>query len=142
MVEDIKNSLKNIHTDGLPMAKKPLRIYIRQHWNPYPTVRYTERPDTAAHLYEDMFVSLLMVHPVSSSHRPHFGIICNMRKNTGINRLSGLICGLSGFGCMGIHILLPLWYLFAVKPELLPETLRFIGPNEKGGPIVFAVCFD
>lgn len=28
--------------------------------------------------------------------------------------------------------LLPLWYLLAVQPELLPERLSFIGPNEDG----------
>lgn len=28
--------------------------------------------------------------------------------------------------------LLPLWYLFAVQPDLLPEQLNFIGPNETG----------
>src|SRR5699024_11625597 len=28
--------------------------------------------------------------------------------------------------------LLPLWLLFVVEPELLPKTLSFIGPKEKG----------
>ena len=28
--------------------------------------------------------------------------------------------------------LLPLWYLFAIEPSLLPESLKFIGPNDHG----------
>src|SRR5690606_9755739 len=28
--------------------------------------------------------------------------------------------------------ILPLWYLFAVSPELLPSNLEFIGPNDNG----------
>src|SRR5690606_36098743 len=53
-VEDIKSKLKEIDTDGLPMAEKTIEDYLSgRHWNPFPTVRYTERPDTAAsHLYE------------------------------------------------------------------------------------------
>lgn len=53
-VKKLKQSLEAIDTDALTMAEKTLEEYIGgRHWNPYPTVRYTERPDTAAvHLYE------------------------------------------------------------------------------------------
>src|SRR5699024_9275276 len=54
LVESLRNSLKEVKTDGLPMAEKTLEEYIFGHnWNPYPMVRYTERPDVAAtHLLE------------------------------------------------------------------------------------------
>ncbi len=54
IVEEVKQSLAKIDTDGLPMGEKTVEEFISgRHLNPYPVVRYTERPDTAAaHLYE------------------------------------------------------------------------------------------
>src|SRR5690606_34596056 len=54
LVERIKDKLKAIDVDGLPMGEKTVEEYIfGRHLNPYPMVRYTERPDTAAvHLLE------------------------------------------------------------------------------------------
>src|SRR5690554_2586230 len=43
-VEDVKNSISKIDTDGLPMAEKTIEEFISgRHWNPYPIIRYTER---------------------------------------------------------------------------------------------------
>jgi stage V sporulation protein AF len=37
--------------------------------------------------------------------------------------------------------LLPLWYLFAVQPELLPDKLSYIGPNDPGQIPLFLQFF-
>lgn len=54
LVEIIKKELIQIEIDGIPMADKTVEEFlIKQGWNPYPMVRYTERPDVAAtHLFE------------------------------------------------------------------------------------------
>ncbi|MGZ4107627.1 MAG: spore germination protein, partial [Tumebacillaceae bacterium] len=54
LVELIKNKISEIDIDGLPMAEKTLEeLVFERNWNPYPMVRYTERPDVAAvHLFE------------------------------------------------------------------------------------------
>ncbi|KHF27446.1 hypothetical protein LR68_03726 [Anoxybacillus sp. BCO1] len=54
LVELIKKELNEIQIDGLTMADKTIEEFlVKQGYNPYPLVRYTERPDVAAtHLLE------------------------------------------------------------------------------------------
>lgn len=135
LVEKIKESLKKIDTDGLPMAEKTIEEFISgQHWNPYPTVRYTERPDTAAsHLYEghvciivDGSPSVIIAPTTFWHHLQHAEEYRN-------KPVVGAYLRLVRFLGVWVSIfLLPLWYLFAVKPDLLPEGMKFIGPNDAG----------
>ena len=49
LVELIKQELNEIKIDGLTMADKTVEEFlVKQGYNPYPLVRYTERPDVAA----------------------------------------------------------------------------------------------
>ncbi|WP_143521156.1 spore germination protein, partial [Pseudomonas sp. 2995-1] len=61
IVSYIKDKLSKIDTDGLPMGDKTVEEYIfGQHYNPYPLVRYTERPDVASsHLFEGHVLILM-----------------------------------------------------------------------------------
>ena len=76
------------------MAEKTLEEYIGgRHWNPYPTVRYTERPDTAAvHLYEGHILVFVDGSPSALITPVTFGTICSMPKSTETNLLRVLIC--------------------------------------------------
>lgn len=135
MVEKIKESLSKIDTDGLPMAEKSIEEFISgRHWNPYPMVRYTERPDTAAtHLYEghvciivDGSPSVIITPTTFWHHLQHAEEYRN-------KPLVGAYLRFVRFLAVWASIfLLPLWYLFAVEPQLLPDALSYIGPNETG----------
>jgi stage V sporulation protein AF len=135
MVEKIKESLSKIDTDGLPMAEKSIEEFISgRHWNPYPMVRYTERPDTAAtHLYEghvciivDGSPSVIITPTTFWHHLQHAEEYRN-------KPLVGAYLRFVRFLAVWASIfLLPLWYLFAVEPQLLPEALSYIGPNDIG----------
>ncbi|WP_394137634.1 spore germination protein [Cytobacillus oceanisediminis] len=135
MVEKIKESLSKIDTDGLPMAEKSIEEFISgRHWNPYPMVRYTERPDTAAtHLYEghvciivDGSPSVIITPTTFWHHLQHAEEYRN-------KPLVGAYLRFVRFLAVWASIfLLPLWYLFAVEPQLLPEALSYVGPNETG----------
>lgn len=49
VVNNIRESLKSIQTDTVAMAEQTVTEIIGSvKWNPYPIVRYTERPDVAA----------------------------------------------------------------------------------------------
>lgn len=49
LVDDIRNKLKSIPTDGMMMGEQEVVDVIgKVKWNPYPIVRYTERPDVAS----------------------------------------------------------------------------------------------
>lgn len=135
MVREIKDTIAKIDTDGVPMAEKTIEEFISgRHWNPFPTVRYTERPDTAAsHLFEGhvcIFVDgspSVMIVPVTYWH--HLQHPEEYRNKP----LVGAYLRLVRFIAIWASIfLLPLWYLVVAEPSLLPDKLSYIGPNEEG----------
>ena len=54
LVNILRKELNSIEIDGIPMADKTIEEFIvKQGWNPFPLVRYTERADVAAaHILE------------------------------------------------------------------------------------------
>lgn len=54
LVDTVKKELNNIHIDGISMADKTVEEFLlKQGYNPYPLVRYTERADVGSiHLLE------------------------------------------------------------------------------------------
>ncbi|WP_078597165.1 spore germination protein [Evansella clarkii] len=135
LVRHIKKVLKKIDTDGLPMGDKTIEEYIfGQHYNPYPLVRYTERPDVASsHLFEGHVLIIVdgspsvIITPTTFWH--HLQHAEEYRQKPVI----GSILRLVRFAAVWTSIfLLPLWFLFADNPDLLPEGLSYIGLNETG----------
>ncbi len=134
-VKHLKQTLEQIDTDGLPMAEKTVEEYISgRHWNPYPTVRYTERPDTAAaHLYEGHVLIIIdgspsvMITPATYWH--HLQHAEEYRQKPLVGAYLRMIRFIAVIASIFI---LPLYYLFSVQPELLPKVLSFIGPSEAG----------
>ncbi|WP_299632671.1 spore germination protein [Virgibacillus salarius] len=134
-VENLKKKLMKIDTDGLPMAEKTIEEYISgRHWNPYPTIRYTERPDTAAaHLYEGHVMVIIdgspsvMITPATYWH--HLQHAEEYRQKPLVGAYLRLVRFIAVIASIFI---LPLYYLFAKNSEFLPETLQYIGPDEIG----------
>nr|WP_205439461.1 spore germination protein [Halobacillus ihumii] len=133
IVDKIKSSLKKIDTDGLPLGEKTVEEFLcGRGWNPYPTVRYTERPDTAAiHLYEGHVLVIVdgspsvLITPATFWHHLHHVEEYRQRPIVGayFRIVRFLAIWMSVF-------LLPLWFFFASNQHLLPEALSFIGPKE------------
>jgi stage V sporulation protein AF len=134
-VDDLIKSLKAIDTDGLPMGEKTVEEFISgRHLNPYPTVRYTERPDTAAaHLYEGHVIVFVdgspsaLITPTTFWH--HLQHAEEYRNKPVVGAYLRIVRFIAVWASI---FLLPLWYLFAQNPELLPPGLEFIGINEQG----------
>ncbi|WP_010530990.1 spore germination protein [Lentibacillus jeotgali] len=134
-VDDTKAILEKIDTDGLAMAEKTVEEYISgRHWNPYPTVRYTERPDTAAaHLYEGHVLIIIdgspsvMITPVTFWHHLQHSEEYRQKPIVG-----AYLRFVRYFAVLASIFLLPLYYLLAMNPDYLPANLSFIGPNEEG----------
>lgn len=133
IVKKIKSSLEKIDTDGLPMADKTVEEYLTgRGWNPYPTVRYTERPDIAAvHLYEGHVLIMvdgspsIIITPVTFwNHLQHAE---EYRQRPIVGAYFRFVRFFAVFVSL---FLLPLWYFFTQHPSLLPEVLSFIGPKE------------
>jgi stage V sporulation protein AF len=135
VVREVKAALKKIDTDGLPMGDKTIEEYLfGQHYNPYPLVRYTERPDVAAaHLFEGHVLIMVdgspsvIITPTTFWH--HLQHAEEYRQKP----IIGIALRLVRFSAVWSSIfLLPLWLLLATNQALLPEGLKYIGPNETG----------
>lgn len=143
MVDDVKHRIEQVKVDGLTMTDKELEEFITgQVYNPYPLVRYTERPDVvAAHLYQGMIAIIVdtspsvMIGPVTLFD--HLTSVEEYRQTPAVGTFLRLI---RYAGIIVSVFLMPTWLLFVLHPEYLPDFLNFIGPQEEGNiPIVLQV---
>ena len=67
LVESVRARLQELETDAVPMAESAIVEHLigpRRWWNPFPLVRFTERPDVAAvHLIEGHLLILVDTSP-------------------------------------------------------------------------------
>ncbi|PZN07188.1 spore germination protein [Thermaerobacter sp. FW80] len=67
LVEAVRQRLQRVETDAIPMAESAVVEHLvgpRRWWNPFPLVRFTERPDVAAvHLIEGHVLILVDTSP-------------------------------------------------------------------------------
>src|SRR5690625_3432681 len=60
-IQIVKEKLQSIDIDSIVMADKALEeLFIDHKWNPFPLVRYTERPDVAAHHILSGFIVVIV----------------------------------------------------------------------------------
>lgn len=133
LVETIKNRIKDIKIDGLPMAEKSVEEYITTgNWNPLPQVRYTERPDVAAiHLLEGHILVMVDTSPsviiAPSTYFHHLQHAEEYRQNAAVG---AYLRWVRFIAVLASVVLLPLWLLVVLQPQLLPASLKFIGPSK------------
>ena len=135
LVESIRDKIKQVEVDGLPLAEKQLEeAIIGKGWNPYPSVRYSERPDVvAAHLMEGhviVFVDTspsVMILPTTFFHHVQHA---EEYRQTPI--VGTYLRWVRFIGIAASIFLLPLWFLFVTSPELKPAGLDFLGPQKPG----------
>lgn len=143
LVKLTREKIKEIEIDGITMADKTVDEFIVDNkWNPFPLVRYTERPDVAAHhLLEGRVIVTVDTSPsviiLPTTYFDHLEHAEEYRQTPAVGtfirwiRLSAVFASL---------FLLPLWYLFAIDPSLLPDQLEFIGLKEEGNiPIIIQI---
>lgn len=143
LIDIIRKELEGIEIDGLTMADKAIEEFIvKQGYNPYPLVRYTERADVAAtHILEGHVVIFtdtspsVIITPTTYFH--HVQHAEEFRQSAAVGtfirwvRFAGILISI---------FLLPLWLLFTLQPELLPKAIDYIGPNKESNiPIVLQI---
>jgi stage V sporulation protein AF len=135
LVELLKDKIRKINIDGNTMAEKPIEEFlVERKWNPFPLVRFTERPDVAAnHLLEghvliivDTSPSVMVVPTTFFHHTQH------AEEYRQAPLIGTLIRWIRFLAILLSVFLLPTWLLFVMDPTLLPKELSFIGPNEEG----------
>ena len=136
LVDRVRSKLASVQTDALTMGHESLaEVLIKRRWyNPFPKIRYTERPDTAAAQLMEGSVLILcdtspqvMILPTSifdfmqETNDFYFPPLTG----TYIRLVRHLVFWLTLF-------LTPTWYLLVMHPDILPNWLSFIIPTETG----------
>ncbi len=134
LVDKINKKLKEIDVGALVMAEKTLEeLLVKKKWyNPFPQVRFTERPDVvSAHLLEGHVAIIVdtspsvMILPVTMFH------FTQHAEDYYQNVLVGTFIRWVRFlGMFASFFLLPLWLVLVYNKEMLPDFLQFIGPKE------------
>jgi len=135
-VKEIENKINAIRTDALPMGQESLMecLIHRQWYNPFPKIRTTERPDTAAaQLLEGSVLVVcdnspqVMVLPTSmfdflqETNDYYFPPLTG----TYIRITRHIIFWLALF-------FTPFWYLMVKNPHVVPDFLSFMQPEQTG----------
>ena len=140
-IKYISDKLNSINVYGLSMGHESLaECLITQKWyNPFPKIRYTERPDAATAMLLEGSVIILCDNSPEAMILPTS--IFDFMQETGDYYhppLVGTYMRLLRIFIFGLTVVLtPLWYLFISNPQLLPNWLEFIKVSYTGGlPII------
>ncbi|WP_026573349.1 spore germination protein [Bacillus sp. UNC438CL73TsuS30] len=139
----LRKEINSINVDGIPMADKTIEEFIlKQGWNPYPKVRYTERADVAAaHILEGHIVIFVDTSPsVIITPTTFFHHVQHAEEFRESPAMGTFVRWTRFLGVLTSIFLLPLWLLVVLEPSLLPEKLAFIGPNDQTNiPVIIQI---
>lgn len=141
LVKHVTERLSSLQTDALTMGHESLaECLIQSRWyNPFPKIRYTERPDTtAAHLLEGSVIVLLDNSPSAMILPTSIFTFLQETNDFYLPPLTGTYLRLVRHAVFWLTLFLtPLWFLGVVEPSLVPEWLAFAFPTERGKVPVF-----
>lgn len=129
-VEQVINKISSIEVDGLNLGQESLsELLIDRKWyNPFPKVRYTERPDAAAAMLMEGSVIVLCDNDSSAMILPTS--IFDFLQDTDDFYFPPLIGGymkmVRNVVFLSSLILTPVWYTLQQMPQLLPSSLDFL----------------
>ncbi|MBB6635458.1 spore germination protein [Cohnella thailandensis] len=135
LVESLRDKIQAINIDGIPLADKQLEeLTVKTDWNPFPLVRYSERPDVvAAHMMNGSVSVIVDTSPsVIVLPTTYFDLVQHAEENRQNAFIGTYLRWVRFFGILSSIFLLPLWFLFAEHPELRPHWLWFLGANKTG----------
>ncbi|MDN3016643.1 spore germination protein [Paenibacillus sp. BSR1-1] len=143
LINIVRKELNAISTDGIPMADKTIEEFlVKQGFNPFPLVRYTERADVAAtHILEGHVIIIVDTSPsVIITPTTFFHHVQHAEEFRESPAMGTFLRWTRFLGVFTSILLLPLWLLFVLEPSLLPEKLAFIGPNEQTNiPVIIQI---
>lgn len=141
-VDRLKKRLKSIRTPSLNMGQQSLaECLINSRWyDPFPKIRYTERPDTAAaQLYEGGVLVLCDNSPEAMILPTTIFDFLQETNDYYFPPLTGSYLRIVRHVVFWLTLtLIPTWYLLISMPHIVPSWLAFIIPADTGRlPIVF-----
>ena len=140
-VAELQKKLQSIDTGALTMAHESLaELLVERRWyNPFPKIRYTERPDVAA--AQVMEGSVLIVCDNTPEVMILPSTIFDFMQETNDYYYPPLI----GTYIRAVRhvvfwatlLLVPVWFLLTKNPQITPEWLRFVLPETPGKTPIF-----
>lgn len=135
-VDWLSKKLSAIKTDSLTMGHESLKeCLIRQKWyNPFPKIRTTERPDAAVSQLLEGSVLIIIDNSPQVMVLPST-IFDFMQESNDyyFPPLTGTYIRIVRYVVFFLTLVLtPTWLLFLEHPDLIPEWLNFIVPQETG----------
>ena len=140
-VATLKKKLESIDTGALTMGHESLaELLIKQRWyNPFPKIRYTERPDVAA--AQVLEGSVLIICDNSPEVMVLPSTIFDFMQETNdfyFPPLTGTYIRLVRHIVFWATLLLvPIWFLLTQNPQLTPTWLQFALPESTGKIPIF-----
>ena len=140
-VDGIRQRLKGAKPDSLTLGYQSLaELLVGKGWfNPFPKIRTTERPDTAsAQLMEGSIIVLCDTSPLAMILPTSIFDYLEESGDFYFPPLTGTYMRLVRTAILLLSVVItPLWYLALEYGEALPESLRFLIPDEAGAlPII------
>ena len=132
-VKKLTDRISSIRVDGLNIGIESLaEVLVKGYWNPFPKIRYTERPDTACATIMEGGVIILCDNYPSAMLLPTS--LFDFMQDTDDFYFPPLIGGYLKIIRMGTYavslLLTPVWLLLARNPAWVPARLQFILPQE------------
>lgn len=130
-INAIRKKIDMLDVEALAMGQESLaEVLIEKRWyNPFPKVRYTERPDSASAMLLEGSVIVLCDNSPAAMILPTS--IFDFLQDTDDFSFPPMVGGYLKIVRSSVYILsliaTPLWYLLVKNPGYLPAALQFIG---------------
>lgn len=140
-LKNLTQRLNAIHTPSLTMNQQSLVEALYKHvwYNPFPKVKHTERPDTAASAVLDGNIVILVDNAPSALLLPTsiFDVL-EEADDYYFSPVTGTYLKLSRYFITIVSVLItPLWLLALQNPQYCPDAFRFILLDEAQNIPVF-----
>lgn len=134
LLQDIRSKLQSVKVNSLTQGQESLveAICPRQWYNPFPTVRYTERPDgAAACIMEGSIIILVDNSPAAVILPTSFFDFVQEANDFCFPPIVGTYLRLLRLLVLILSLLVtPFWYLLVRVPGRLPDILSFLAEPE------------
>ena len=134
LLNTLKKKIENLNIEALSMNQQSLieALYPKKWFNPFPKVKYTERPDVAAAVALKGSIVILVDNSPSALLLPtSIFEVLEEADDYYFPPITGTYIRLARYLITFMSVLLtPLWLLAIQNPELIPDMFRFIIPKE------------
>lgn len=136
-LEDLRKKLKNIDENSLSMSQESVAeaMMKRKWYNPFPRVRYTERPDVATACVMEGDILLLVDNSPAVMLLPttFFDFLQGINEFYFPPLVGSYLRLVKVFIFFLSLFIMPLWYLLTRNPEEFPKALQFMAVDEETG---------